>query len=46
MSKAERSGVMEEKTFELMVIDEGIDEETQSDVRVICCMGAIFPFRG
>lgn len=37
---------MEEKNFELVVIDEGIDEEYSLDVRAICCLGALFPFRG
>lgn len=37
---------MEKERVELLVIDEGIDDENQSAVRMICCMGALFPFRG
>jgi hypothetical protein len=35
----------EEREEHLVVLDEGIDLESMSDPRAICCRGAMIPFR-
>jgi hypothetical protein len=36
----------EEREEHIVVLDEGMDVESMADPRVICCRGAMFPFRG
>jgi hypothetical protein len=37
---------MEEEKIQVVVIDEGMEEDAPSGVRSICCLGPLFPFRG
>ena len=42
----EKKEKREDKEEQIVVLDAGIDVESMSDPRAICCRGATFPFRG
>ena len=41
----EKREKLEEREEQIVVLDAGIDVESMSDPKGICCRGALFPFR-
>jgi len=42
----EKGEKLEEREEQVVVLDAGIDVESMSDLKAICCRGPFFAFRG